>query len=83
MPFDTLATAVRLMRPAATSTGRKATVHVIRRIYDTGRQVADTFMAAMTLRFDDLFARWNYVAVPRQSPPVVEAPVSALWLSTT
>jgi hypothetical protein len=64
MLFDTLETVVRLMRKAATSTGLRTTVNVIRRIYGTGRQVADDFKANMPLLFDDLLPKWNYVATP-------------------
>ena len=64
MLFDTLETVVRLMRKAATSTGLRTTVNVIRRIYETGRQVADDFKANMPLLFDDLLPKWNYVATP-------------------
>ena len=36
--FDTLETVVQLMRRTTTRTGLKATVNVIRRTYDIGRQ---------------------------------------------
>ena len=41
--FDTLDTVVRLMRNASTRTGLKTTVNIIRRIYETGRQVSEDF----------------------------------------
>lgn len=65
MLFDTVDTAVRLMRKAATTTGLRTTVNVIRRAYETGRKVVATFKANMTIRFDDLLPRWNYVVVPQ------------------
>ena len=65
MLFDTLDTAVRLMRKASTATGLHTTVNVIRRVYETGRQVADHFKATMTILFDDLLPKWNYVATPQ------------------
>jgi hypothetical protein len=65
MLFDTLNTAVRLMRRASTTTGLKTTVNVIGGIYETGRKAARDFASRMTLRFDDLFPKWNYVAVPQ------------------
>jgi hypothetical protein len=64
MLFDTLETVVRLMRKATTTTGLRTTVNVIRRIYETGRQVADDFKAKMPILFDDLLPKWNYVATP-------------------
>jgi hypothetical protein len=65
MLFDTLETAVRLMRKASTMTGLRTTVNVIRRVYETGRKVADSFKAGMSLLFDDLLPKWNYVVVPQ------------------
>lgn len=65
--FDTLDTVVRLMRKAATATGLKTTVNVIRRSYATGRQVAADFKASLPLVFDDRLPKWNYRAIPH--PP--------------
>lgn len=62
--FDTLDTVVRLMRNATTRTGLKTTVNIIRRLYETGRQVAEDFKASMSILFDDLLPKWNYRAVP-------------------
>jgi hypothetical protein len=63
--FDTLATVVRLMRRAATSTGLTTTVNVIRRAYETGRKVTDHFKNNMTIQFDEFLSKWNYRAIPR------------------
>jgi len=63
--FDTRETAVRLMRTAATRTGLRTTVNVLRRVYETGRQVSDEFKANMPIRFDDRLPKWNDRAVPR------------------
>ena len=63
--IDTVETVVRLMRKASTSTGLRNTVNVIRREYETGRKVADGFKANMTILFDKLLPRWNYVAKPQ------------------
>jgi hypothetical protein len=65
MLFDTLETAVHLMKKASTTTGLKTTVNVIRGLYETKRQVADGFKSSMNLMFDTLMPKWNYVAVPR------------------
>lgn len=62
--FDTLATVVRLMRNASTRSGLKTTVNIIRRVYETGRQVAEDFKTSMPILFDDLLPKWNYRAVP-------------------
>jgi hypothetical protein len=53
------------MRKASTSTGLKTTVNVIRRAYETGRQIAADFKAALPIQFDDLLPKWNYRAAPQ------------------
>ena len=53
-----------LMRNASTRTGLKTTVNIIRRIYETGRQVSEDFKASMPILFDDRLPKWNYRAVP-------------------
>ena len=63
--FDTLETVIQLMRRTTTRTGLAATVNVIRRAYDIGRQVAQDFKANMTILFDDLIPKWNYRVVPQ------------------
>jgi hypothetical protein len=65
MLFDTIDTVVRLMRKASTTTGLQTTVNVIRRVYETGRKVANNFKATMPILFDDLRPKWNYVARPQ------------------
>jgi Rhodopirellula transposase DDE domain len=65
MLFDTLETAVRLMRRAATKTGLRTTVNVIRRAYEIGRSVTDDFKAAMPILFDKLLPKLNYRVVPQ------------------
>ena len=65
MLFDTIDTVVRLMRKTSTRTGLRATVNVIRRVYQTGRKIADNFKANMPVLFDDLLPKWNYVAKPQ------------------
>jgi hypothetical protein len=40
------------------------TVNVIRRIDETGRQVAADFKAGLPILFDDLLPKWNDRAVP-------------------
>ncbi|MFH1110686.1 MAG: ISAzo13 family transposase, partial [Planctomycetota bacterium] len=65
MLFDTLDTVVSLMRKASTTTGLRTTVNVIRRTYATGREAAKNFKTTVTLVFDDMLPRWNYVAMPQ------------------
>ena len=42
------------MRNAATRTGLRTTVNVLRGVYETGRQVSDEFKANMPIRFDEI-----------------------------
>lgn len=63
--FDTIETVVRFMRKAATTTGLRTTVNVIRRVYEIGRQVTDEFKANIPILFDDLLPKWNYIAIPQ------------------
>ena len=67
MLFDTLQTAVDLMRKASTSTGLKTTVHVIRRLYETGRKATDAIKQRIrsTLVYDTFLPRWNYTCIPQ------------------
>ena len=65
MLFDTLDTVVRLMRKASTTTGLQTTVNIIHRAYEIGRKATDTFKASMTILFDDLLPKWNYVVTPQ------------------
>ena len=67
MLFDTLQTAVDLMRTASTSTGLKTTVNVIRRLYETGRNATDAMKQYIrsTINYDTFLPTWNYVAIPQ------------------
>jgi hypothetical protein len=67
--FDSIDTVVRLMRKASTTKGLRTTVNVIRRAYETGREVAADFKATMTILFDNLLPKWNYVVRPQFSNP--------------
>lgn len=69
MLFDSLETVVRLMRKAATTTGLRTTVNVIRHVYDTGRRVAAAFKAALPIIFDPRLPKWNYRAIPQPPAP--------------
>lgn len=67
MLFDTLQTAVDLMRKAATRAGLTTTVNVIRRLYETGRRATEDVKESLksTLNFDPLLPKWNYTAIPQ------------------
>ena len=67
MLFETLETVVGLMRKAATRTGLRTTVNVIRRAYEIGLKVADDFKETMMTVFDNNIPKWNYRVVPSNS----------------
>ena len=65
--FDTLDRVVSLMRQASTQTGLRTTVHVIRRLYETGRNATEEIKQylAETVCYDDLLPKWNYTLTPQ------------------
>ena len=67
MLFDTLETAVKLMRKATTSTGLKTTVNVIKRIYKAGRNASEIMKERIrkTVHFADFLPKWNYKLTPQ------------------
>jgi hypothetical protein len=65
MLFDTIDKVVGLMRKASTTTGLQTTVNIIHRVYEIGRKVADSFKTTMTILFDKLLPKWNYLARPQ------------------
>ena len=67
MLFDTLETAVDLMRKASTSTGLRTTVNIIKRIYETGRNATEEIKEYIrsTVQFDTLLPKWNYTLTPQ------------------
>jgi Rhodopirellula transposase DDE domain len=65
--FDMLDTVVTLMRKAATSTGLRTTVNVIRRHYETGRKVTEHMKQNLKIVFDHLLPKWNYRAIPQHA----------------
>ena len=62
MLFDTIKTVVNLMRRAATSTGLRTTVNVIRHSYETGRNATDEMKQELRIKYDELLPKWNYTA---------------------
>ena len=53
-----------LMEKTHTETGLKAFVHIIDKVYQTGRKVAEGFKEDMRIVFEDFLPKWNYCAVP-------------------
>lgn len=62
--FTGMAVVQELMEKTHTKTGLKVFVHVIDKVYQTGRKVAADFKENMRLVFDLFLPRWNYRAIP-------------------
>jgi transposase len=62
--FTSLDLVKELMAKTSTSTGLKAFVHIIDKVYATGRKVAADFQANMRIVFDAFLPQWNYQAIP-------------------
>lgn len=58
-----------LMEKTTTTTGLKAVVHMIDKVYQTGRKATADFKETMRLIFDDFLPRWNYRAIPLAATP--------------
>lgn len=55
------------MSQAATKTGLQVVVHILDKVYQAGRKVADGFKQNMRIVFDNLLPRFNYRALPAQT----------------
>ena len=62
--FTSLELVKELMEKTSTATGLKAFVHILDKVYETGRKVAADFKETMRIVFDDFLPQWNYRAVP-------------------
>lgn len=62
--FDSLSTAVRLMKRTKTAAGLKTTVHVIRTCYETGRHLARAARDQINLTRDAILPGFNYTIHP-------------------
>lgn len=62
--FTSLELVKELMQKTHTKTGLKTFVHVVDRVYKTGRKYADDFKENMRIVFDEFLPKWNYCAVP-------------------
>jgi len=66
--FTSIELVKELMEKTQTQTGLKAFVHIIDKVYQTGRKVADDFKQNMPIVFDAVLPQWNYRAVPLAQP---------------
>lgn len=62
--FTSIELVKELMEKTRTSTGLKTFVHIMDKVYETGRKVAADFKENMRIFFDDFLPQWNYRAVP-------------------
>ena len=53
-----------LLERATTSTGLQVVVHILDKVYETGRKVTDDFKNTMRIVFDRYLGQWNYRAIP-------------------
>ena len=64
VPLESVETAKHYMEKANTTTGLRVKVRIIDKLYKAGRKYAADFKEKMTIQFDDLLPKWNYVAIP-------------------
>jgi hypothetical protein len=62
--FTSIELVKELMEKTQTTTGLKAFVHIIDKVYETGRKVAADFKETLPIVFDDFLPQWNYPAIP-------------------
>jgi hypothetical protein len=62
--FTSIKLVKELMEKTSTTTGLKTFVHIIDKVYETGRKVAADFKETMRIVFDDFLPQWNYRAIP-------------------
>lgn len=64
--FTSVELVKELMEKTRTKTGLKTFVHIIDKVYKTGRKYAADFKENIRIVFDDFLPKWNYCAVPVQ-----------------
>ena len=62
--FSSVALVKELMKKTRTKTGLSAFVHLIDKVYQTGRKVVADFKETMRIVFDEFLPQWNYRAIP-------------------
>lgn len=60
MVFTSLELVKELMSKATTKTGLRVSVHILRKVYETGRKVTNDVKEQMRLIVDENLPRWNY-----------------------
>ncbi len=62
--FTSVALVKELIEKTHTQTGLKVFVHILDKVYQTGRKVTADFKATMRIVFDEYLPKWNYRAIP-------------------
>ena len=62
--FTSIDVVKHLMQKTQTKRGLKVFVHILDKLYQTGREVADDFKQQMRIVHDSFLAQWNYRAIP-------------------
>jgi biotin operon repressor len=65
--FTSIDVVKQLMEKTRTKRGLKVFVHILDKLYQTGRQAADDFKQQMRIVHDSFLAQWNYRAIPSLS----------------
>jgi|AMQJ01.1.fsa_nt_gi transposase len=63
--FLSLELVTDLISKTRTQKGLNVFVHVINKVYQTGRKVSETFKSTMQILFDKILPKWNYCAIPK------------------
>ncbi|MEG4422379.1 hypothetical protein QUA70_28010 [Microcoleus sp. LAD1_D5] len=63
--FTSLELVKSFVEKTQTKTGLSVGVNILKRVYKTGRKVADNFKNTMQIVFDEYLPKWNYRAVPQ------------------
>jgi hypothetical protein len=62
--FTSIELVKELMEKTHTKTGLKTFVHIIDKVYQTGRKITKGFKKTMRIVFDEFLPQWNYSAIP-------------------
>ena len=65
--FTSIDIVKHLMEKTKTKTGLKVFVHLLDKVYQTGRKATEAFKQHMPILRDDFLAQWNYRAMPTLS----------------
>ena len=54
----------QLIETTPTKTGLQVVAHIVSKVYETGKELADDFKDTMRILFDENLGKWNYRAAP-------------------